>query len=135
MMRMRMIMMRGRHKETQYRRYVWREALFEVLIDSDSLVFTCGMEHSHGGIPPPSHKGGESEPRNSPARLGSTLLFDRTELTAEKTTTTKKKKNILTGAMDLSCLFTRCILCQCYFKVFVVHFVFLGKNSQSGSLW
>lgn len=77
-----MIMMRSRHKETQYRRYVWREALFEVLIDSDSLVFTCGMEHSHGGIQPPSHKGGESAPRNSPARLGSALLFDRTELTA-----------------------------------------------------
>lgn len=60
---------------------------------------------------------------------GSARLFCSTELSSQKKKQQpRKKRKSLPGATVLSCLFTRYILCQCYFRVFVVHFVFLGKT-------
>lgn len=77
-----------------------------------------------------NHHTKEENQRRETHLPGRTRLFSSTELSSQQ-----KKKDIqknnekknLTGAMVLSCLFTRCILCQCYFRVSVVHFVFLGK--------
>lgn len=124
---------------------MWREALYEVLIDSDSLVFTCGMDHSHGGVSPPSHKAEESAVRNSPAKLDSTLLCNRTELKVEKTTT--PQKTLLAQWSCLACslgvlsvsAFSECLLSTLYFLekqsdcIFVV-IVYSGDMTDMASV-